>query len=413
VAYHFLATTSFEITERNLHYQFHHFVLGCLKSRRVFIVTSLRQTNDNLATILRQVYPCYKQFIREPRMFKPKFVITNQMANALTAIERARGFLEAAILSPDWMKEMQRKALISEAFYTTHIEGTQLTLEQSEQLWEGQHVEAADPDDVQELLNYRQAFELVSDYIGVGEPIIEGLIREIHKRLVQGVRGNSAAPGEYRKIQNFVVNSKTKEVVYTPPPVYEISPMMQELVDWINQEVSIHPVLVSGIAQFQLVHIHPFLDGNGRSARLLSTLCLYRHGYDFKRLFTLSEYYDRNRVDYYQAIQSVRNQAMDMSQWLEYFLQGLATQLLEIKNLGKAVIKQDMLIKKHRLSIRQKLVISYINSHGSISIQECEKICLGVTRRTLQRELKDLVDKELIQSSGATNHVLYALKNIT
>lgn len=344
-------------------------------------------------------------------MFKPKFVISNQMASALTAIERARGFLEAAVLSPDWVKEMQHKALILEAYHTTHIEGTQLTLEQSEQLWEGQHVEMVDPDDVQELLNYRQAFELVSDYIGVGEPIIEGLIREIHKRLVQGVRGNSAAPGEYRKIQNYVMNSKTKEVVYTPPPVYDISPMMQELVDWINQEVSIHPILVSGIAQFQLVHIHPFLDGNGRSARLLSTLCLYRHGYDFKQLFTLSEYYDRNRSNYYQAIQSVRHQAIDMSQWLEYFLTGLATQLLEVKNLGKAVIKQDILIKQHRLSPRQKMIISYMNSHGNINIQECEKICSGVSRRTLQRELKDLIDKELLQSSGATNHMLYTLKS--
>ena len=77
---------------------------------------------------------------------------------------------------------------------------------------------------------------------------------------------------------------------------------MQELVDWINHETEIHPVLMSGIAQFQLVHIHPFLDGNGRTARLLLTLCLYKCGYDFKKLFTISEYYDRNSTDYYHAI---------------------------------------------------------------------------------------------------------------
>ena len=99
------------------------------------------------------------------------------------------------------------------------------------------------------------------------------------------------------------MNSRTSETVYTPPPVYEIQSVMQELVDYINNIGDVHPVFVSGIAQFQLVHIHPFLDGNGRSARLLSTLCLYRKGYDFKRLFTISEYYDRNHSDYYQAIQ--------------------------------------------------------------------------------------------------------------
>jgi Fic family protein len=73
---------------------------------------------------------------------------------------------------------------------------------------------------------------------------------------------------------------------------------MRELVEWLRIESSIHPVLVAGIAQFQLVHIHPFVDGNGRTSRLLSTLCLYARGYDFKRLFTLSELYDRDRLQF-------------------------------------------------------------------------------------------------------------------
>lgn len=89
-------------------------------------------------------------------------------------------------------------------------------------------------------------------------------------------------------------------------------------------------MLVSGIAQFQLVHIHPFLDGNGRASRLLSTLCLYKAGYDFKRLFTISEYYDRDRPTFYKSIQSVRDNGMDMSVWLDYFVTGLETQMVEV-----------------------------------------------------------------------------------
>jgi Fic family protein len=77
--------------------------------------------------------------------------------------------------------------------------------------------------------------------------------------------------------------------------------------------LEIHPVIVAGIALFQLVHIHPFVDGNGRSARLLSTLCLYRTGCDFKRLFTISEYYDRDRPAYYKALQGVRERGMNMN----------------------------------------------------------------------------------------------------
>ncbi len=149
--------------------------------------------------------------------FEPRFTVSNPITAALTRIERARGFLEAAKLSEDWIRRMGERALVLEAHYTTHIEGTRLTLEQSERLLAGETVPDADPDDVRELLNYRGAFEFVSTYLGRGGPITEGLVREIHKRLVEGVRGGSAAPGEYRRVQNYVVNSATREVVYTPP----------------------------------------------------------------------------------------------------------------------------------------------------------------------------------------------------
>ena len=218
------------------------------------------------------------------KSFHPTFTITNRIAAGLTLIERARGFLEAATLSDAWVKEMERRALILEAHHTTHIEGTRLTLDQAVKLLEGKPVLEVDPDDVQELLNYKNAFEFISEYLEHHGPITEGVIREIHKRLVKNVRGGSADPGEYRKVQNFVVNTITGKTIYTPPPPYVVPIMMAELVDFLNRKDDAHPVLMSGIAQFQLVHIHPFLDGNGRTSRLLSTLCLYRAGYDFKRL---------------------------------------------------------------------------------------------------------------------------------
>ena len=153
---------------------------------------------------------------------------------------------------------------------------------------------------------------------------MERLIREIHRHLVDGVRGGAAAPGEYRRVQNYVVNSATGETIYTPPPAREVPDLMRALVAWVNDHRHIHPVIVSAIAQFQLVHVHPFLDGNGRTSRLLSTLCLYRAGYDFKRLFTISEYYDRDRAAFYGALQGVRQANMDMTGWIEFFTEGLA-----------------------------------------------------------------------------------------
>ena len=112
------------------------------------------------------------------------------------------------------------------------------------------------------------------------------------------------------------------------------------------------------------MHIHPFLDGNGRTSRLLSTLCLYRAGYDFKRLFTISEYYDRDRPAFYRAIQSVRESGMDMTGWLEYFVEGLTAQLAEVRERGEQAIRRDVLIKEHRLSDRQAKALG-TSEHGS------------------------------------------------
>jgi Fic family protein len=347
----------------------------------------------------------------------PKFTITNAITAALSRIERARGFLEAAKLSEDWIKQMQERALVLEAHHTTHIEGTRLTLAQSEKLLAGKKVKDTDPDDVRELLNYREAFDLVAGYLGSGEPITEGLVRELHRRLVKDVRGDTAEPGAYRKVQNYVVNSLTGEAVYIPPPAHDVPHLMREMVAWLQQETAggemnrtkTNAVLVAGIAQFQLVHIHPFLDGNGRTARLLSTLCLYRGGYDFKRLFTISEFYDRDRPAYYQAIRSVRDHQMDMTAWLEYFADGLAVQMKEVQERGERVIKQDLLARKHGLSERQRSAMGFALERGGLTIKDYESLYPDISRRTLQRELKDMIVKGLLRAEGATNRLYYRL----
>lgn len=338
---------------------------------------------------------------------RPRFTTSHAITAALTQIERARGFLEAAKLSEEWLRRMGERALLLEAHHTTHIEGTHLTLEQSERLLAGESVPEADPDDARELLNYRTAFEFVSAWLGEVAPITEALVREIHRHLVSGVRGGAAAPGEYRRVQNYVVNAATGKPVYTPPPPLDVPIQMRELVEWLNEEREVHPVLVSGIAQFQLVHVHPFLDGNGRTSRLLSTLCLYRAGYDFKRLFTLSEYYDRDRPAFYRAIQGVRERDMDLTGWLEFFTGGLATQLMEVQQRGERIIKGAVIAKKHRLSERQALALDQVLEHGKLTIVNLQQLLPDTNRRTLQRDLKGMVELELLRAQGQTNRQEY------
>jgi Fic family protein len=169
-------------------------------------------------------------------------------------------------------------------------------------------------------------------------------------------------------------------------------------------------VLEAGVAQFQLVHIHPFVDGNGRTSRLLSTLCLYRAGFDFKRLFSISEFYDRDRPAFYAAIQSVREADMDMTGWLDFFVEGLATQMDEVKERGTRAIKIDLLSRKLRLNPRQRVVVFLLLEHEDLDLQALQHALPQTPRRTLQRDLQHLVAKRVVDAAGATHTKRYRLK---
>jgi Fic family protein len=188
---------------------------------------------------------------------------------------------------------------------------------------------------------------------------------------------------------------------------------MQQLIEWINKAKDASPILIAGIAQFQFVHIHPFIDGNGRTARLLSTLILYKTGYDFKRLFTISEYYDKDRPAYYQAIQSVRNNNMNMTTWLEYFVDGLRSQMREIQEKGKKIIVSEKVVKalvEYNLNLRQEKIIRYLVVNERIDNEQCQKLC-GSIRRTATRDLASLVDKGLLLMKGELKGAYYILSS--
>jgi Fic family protein len=331
--------------------------------------------------------------------FQPKFNITPKINKTLVEIERVRGFLDAIKLKDDWIADMQQKALILESHHSTHIEGTALSLEQAKSILGGKKVKGVSRDDEKELLNYKKAMDFLSKYLGKDDPVSEGIVRELHKITVRGVRGENADPGNYRKIQNYVVNSRTHEVVYTPPAPLDVPPLMREFTEWVSKPEDVSPILVAGIAQFQFVHIHPFIDGNGRTARLLSTLILYKTGYDFKRLFTISEYYDKDRPAYYQAIQNVRKNNMDMTTWLEYFVDGLRSQMVEIQAKGGQLIKRDsrlQKIKKIGLNKRQEKAVKRLIIKGTLSVNEYQSVASCI-RRTAQRDLEELVEKKVVK----------------
>jgi Fic family protein len=343
--------------------------------------------------------------------FKPKFTITGKINNALLEIERARGFLDATKLKEEWITQMQSAALVLEAHHSTHIEGTELTLDTAQRILAGQQVYGVRPDDRQELLNYREAMEFVSEYLDKRTEITEGLIKNVHHILVKNVRGGTLEPGQYREVQNYVVNTSTREIIYTPPAPEDVPGLMRDFVVWLNNIGDVPPVLAAGIAQHRFVDIHPFIDGNGRAARVLCTLVLYLHGYDFKRLFSLSEFYDSNRPEYYHAIQAVRKQGMDLTPWLEYFSEGLKAQMLNVRDKGEAAIRKDLLLEKaakSELNDRQKKVLEHLILNPDISRSEYAEL-FDVSLRTANYDMASLEENGFIRRTGVGRAIRYRL----
>lgn len=151
-------------------------------------------------------------------------------------------------------------------------------------------------------------------------------------------------PGEFRrdnvKVGDIVDGQET--VHHRPPPWSTVENEVQDLLDWVEQCKEkgkpgesdanwVHPAIVAGIAQHRLVWVHPFVDGNGRTARMFTTLILYQRKYDFKYLFNLSEYYNKDRDRYYDALRTA-DRTGNYTEWLEYFLGGLSHQMVTIES---------------------------------------------------------------------------------
>lgn len=262
------------------------------------------------------------------------------------------------------------------------------------------------PDSRRELINYWQALERVGEYCKT-DRITEKVILQIHKDLVQGVRGGHAQPGMYRQDQNRIVNDLTTEVVFTPPAPAHVKPLMGELVGWTNAELAsdppaLHPVLLAGIAQFWFLHIHPFLDGNGRTARLLSTLILLAGGNHFAAMFPLSVRYDQDKNAYYRALQGVREAGLDLTGWLEYFAARLAEQMADLQKYALADKQLSDFALEHGLNRRQLRLLRVMRREPRLRIRDLQNRFPEIPRRTLQHDLNRLETLKVIQPVGAT-----------
>lgn len=279
----------------------------------------------------------YRAFI--PAKLPPNPPIQmDSLQTLLSRADRALGRLDGAIHTlpdPDLFVFMYVR---KEAVLSSQIEGTQSSLHDILEA-EAKILSASQPKDLPEVLNYIKAMNYGLDRLS-DLPISQRLIREIHQKLMDGVRGQEWQPGEIRTSQNWIgpQNCTLQYANFVPPPPHNVPDALADLEDFIHNESEIPSLIKLGIVHAQFETIHPFLDGNGRVGRLLITLQLCESEILIKPVLYLSYYFKANKGQYYDFLQGVRDRG-DWEGWLAFFLKGVAGVANEASELCRAINK--------------------------------------------------------------------------
>ena len=265
-----------------------------------------------------------------PIKITPRYTITTKMTKDLLRIAGAREKVFHLPLTPKVLSTLRETSRLMTTHYSTRIEGNRLEPNEVKQVIEHEGHFPGRERDEHEVKGYFAALKQVEKWAEERVFITEELIKTIHGLVMNNGRAKAKATS-YRDGQNVIRDSGTGEIVYLPPEAKDIAPLMQGFIQWISENRDLPGPLLAGVAHYQFATIHPYYDGNGRTARLLSTLLLHLSGYDLKGIYSLEEYYARQLEDYYAAISigpsynyyKGRAEA-DITPWLEYFLRGMA-----------------------------------------------------------------------------------------
>jgi len=341
-------------------------------------------------------------------MFNPQYRLTNSIVAMLTAIAEAKAAIDRAKLLPKHELRLRRQALIRMTHSSTKIEGNILNLQQVEAIVAHKRVDAP-ARDIFEVENYLGALRYVSQVVQKKQPITERVFLKIHQLVTHRTLLEDQS-GYYRKGPIYVVRRRLglpDETVYTGPEAKRVPGLVADLIKWLeaNFTENIHPIIAAGIAHQEVAAIHPFNDGNGRTARALATLILYERGYDFRRLFALEDYYNKERAKYYAAINIGRNyekRRIDFTPWLEYFVKGFKHEIdaVKAKVTDLSLRKVDLQFQSQiYLDANQMKILDFLDQIGRITVKDVVDI-LECPKRTAQLYLQRLKKLKTIVQVG-------------
>lgn len=351
-------------------------------------------------------------------MFKPNYIITPLILSRIAETAEIKAAIERSRVLPLNEAQLKRQAILRMAHTSTSIEGNKLAQFEVGKVQEGKTVRAPQKD-IQEVENYLEALKLLDQLSKTKHNLTTEEILMMHKIVINGLVDKEKT-GRFRPADVYVIDDLGggREMLrFKAPPARQVPKLIEELLLWVksSREAGTHPIIVAGIFHLEFVSIHPFTDGNGRVARLLTQLLLYRMEWDFRKILVLEDYYNQDRLAYYNAEHFDEGHSYqkgrDFTHWLEYFSTGFLVEarkaLEQIQSIGYGqVSKKSEQIYLDRDEIQ---IMDFLTTMGRITSEDVVDI-LKVSKRTAQLKLKRLLDYGLIQRHGSTTATQYTLK---
>lgn len=340
-----------------------------------------------------------------PIKFTPQYTITPRIASNLLRIESAKEKVAHLPLTANVLRSLRETARLFTTHYSTMIEGNRLDPKQIEAVLQHEgHFPGRERDEY-EVKGYYAALQKVEQMAAARQRITEKSIQTLHA-LVMAEGKTRVKPTPYRDGQNVIRDGRSKAIIYLPPEASDVSHLMKALIQWIDQQQELPCPIVAGIVHYQFATIHPYYDGNGRTARLLTTLILHLGAYDLKSLYSLEEYYARNLGAYYDAISigDSHNYYMgraeaDITPWLEYFIEGMAyacesvvQRMEDAANTGR---KDDSTLLR-KLDPKQRKVLDLFATHETITSRQIGEL-FGFKPRTNSQLCADWVSDGFLE----------------
>lgn len=325
-----------------------------------------------------------------PKNFNPTYHISPSIAKNLMRIEASKQKVCLLPLNPAVLASLRETAKLYTTHYSTMIEGNRLNPDEVQNvLFFKGHFPGRERDE-NEVKGYYAGLAQLEQYAAQNHPMTEKIIQKFHA-LVMGNGRTRVTPTPYRDGQNVIRDSSTGTIVYMPPEAKDVPSLMRHLIAWIKGSEEIPCPVVAAIAHYQFATIHPYYDGNGRTARLLTTLILHLSGYDLKGLYSLEEYYAKNLIAYYRAISVgpshnyyLGRVESDITGWIEYFVEGVA--LAFEKVVSQMATSQNKGEKDHADLIRtldpkQRKALELFKNYDVITSSQISE-CFGFQPRT-------------------------------